>query len=619
MSLLTQRNTGQFRFNSLTDLRALSGENLKAGEVVFLSSATPAADGSGRTYVWNTSSTDTDDGEVTIKLTDTDTGRLKLFGAFLQSGTGAIPRTMLDKAREWVSALDFDVSADGTTNDSANLQKAIDACIASGNALRLPAGTYRAIDLEIDGGNLVIFGDGYATRILTPSGVTSGSVFKIAKTAYTQRVAIRDMRISGPANANVASPTHTVRGLDIGLFASALTGTRCTFENLVVEQCHTGAHAEYSWNNRFRDVTFAQCNVGLSAGASCNNWELSSAEFVNCRTHAALTSCQGMLFDSPLFQNTSLLATEGKIITLFQSSATLVNPYFEGVSPDGLATVGSAAEAATDPSWLGVFGGQVGLAADGGFQVGSPYAKIVVDGLRHNTSELLVWAGDMNTLAATTARGGLAEGCRFAPVGDGYSNLRGEIVGEIDAANQFGLTRVGGGAGVLTSIPNPSMYRSVQTDTANIGFRIANGLTSGGWHTLVLRCRRQSGLTVSLRAQTSGSTNYTVALDSCIPLTTEDWRTVYVPLVAGDDMWILFSAISLNLEIKEMRLLKGIQLLSDETPYNGPMWHTAAPTSGTWRVGQAVFNKAPAAASAAGWMCSVAGTPGTWVSMAALA
>ena len=47
---------------------------------------------------------------------------------------------------------------------------------------------------------------------------------------------------------------------------------------------------------------------------------------------------------------------------------------------------------------------------------------------------------------------------------------------------------------------------------------------------------------------------------------------------------------------------------------------TAAPTTGTWAVGDVVKNSAPAVAGAPGsqyviihWICTVAGTPGTWV------
>ena len=41
---------------------------------------------------------------------------------------------------------------------------------------------------------------------------------------------------------------------------------------------------------------------------------------------------------------------------------------------------------------------------------------------------------------------------------------------------------------------------------------------------------------------------------------------------------------------------------------------TAAPTTGAWNVGDRCENTAPAVGSAKAWVCTVAGTPGTWVS-----
>lgn len=43
-------------------------------------------------------------------------------------------------------------------------------------------------------------------------------------------------------------------------------------------------------------------------------------------------------------------------------------------------------------------------------------------------------------------------------------------------------------------------------------------------------------------------------------------------------------------------------------------WASAAPTSGTWEVGDKVFNQIPSIGQPKGWVCTVAGTPGTWVS-----
>ncbi len=53
--------------------------------------------------------------------------------------------------------------------------------------------------------------------------------------------------------------------------------------------------------------------------------------------------------------------------------------------------------------------------------------------------------------------------------------------------------------------------------------------------------------------------------------------------------------------------------------------YTAAPTTGTWYVGDMVRNSAPAEAGSAsskyvtiGWICTVSGTPGTWLPMRTL-
>jgi len=46
-----------------------------------------------------------------------------------------------------------------------------------------------------------------------------------------------------------------------------------------------------------------------------------------------------------------------------------------------------------------------------------------------------------------------------------------------------------------------------------------------------------------------------------------------------------------------------------------PVWKRgAAPTTGTWKLGDRVFNVTPAVGQPKSWICTVAGTPGTWVS-----
>jgi hypothetical protein len=48
---------------------------------------------------------------------------------------------------------------------------------------------------------------------------------------------------------------------------------------------------------------------------------------------------------------------------------------------------------------------------------------------------------------------------------------------------------------------------------------------------------------------------------------------------------------------------------------NSQIWKSAAPTAGTWVLGDRCFNTSPASGPP-GWVCTVAGTPGTWVATA---
>ena len=63
---------------------------------------------------------------------------------FLQDGTGAVSRTVQAKARDTVSVKDFGAVGDGSNDDTAEIQAAIDAVRAAGGGVLLfPRGTYK--------------------------------------------------------------------------------------------------------------------------------------------------------------------------------------------------------------------------------------------------------------------------------------------------------------------------------------------------------------------------------------------------------------------------------------------------------------------------------------------
>jgi hypothetical protein len=59
----------------------------------------------------------------------------------------------------------------------------------------------------------------------------------------------------------------------------------------------------------------------------------------------------------------------------------------------------------------------------------------------------------------------------------------------------------------------------------------------------------------------------------------------------------------------------GTYRLPDNSLSRNIIWLAAAPSAGTWAVGDIVFNSTPSVGQPKGWQCTAAGTPGTWVSM----
>lgn len=62
-----------------------------------------------------------------------------------------------------------------------------------------------------------------------------------------------------------------------------------------------------------------------------------------------------------------------------------------------------------------------------------------------------------------------------------------------------------------------------------------------------------------------------------------------------------------------------IQYLERRVVGTAQLYSSAAPASLTWAVGDQCFNTAPAAAGTPGWVCTTAGTPGTWKARANVA
>lgn len=109
---------------------------------------------------------------------------------FKQSATGAVDRTVQDKLRETVSVKDFGAKGDGTTDDTAAIQLAINA----GNSVFFPPGTYKYSTLAVSNA-VKLIGSGVGISILQASvtnttniSVTTSNIFEVSDMTFNTSV-----------------------------------------------------------------------------------------------------------------------------------------------------------------------------------------------------------------------------------------------------------------------------------------------------------------------------------------------------------------------------------------------------------------------------------------------
>jgi len=100
---------------------------------------------------------------------------------FLAAGSGATQRTALDKLRDVVSVKDFGAAGDGTADDTAEIQAALDAVPAIGGCVYFPAGTYVVSAPLVVDSNTVLVGDGmYVSKLSATTAFTSSQASGMA-------------------------------------------------------------------------------------------------------------------------------------------------------------------------------------------------------------------------------------------------------------------------------------------------------------------------------------------------------------------------------------------------------------------------------------------------------
>ena len=187
---------------------------------------------------------------------------------FMQSGTGAVVRTVQNRMRDVISVKDFGAVGNGSTDDTTAVQNAINAAISAGGATvffpQTSNGEYLISTKLSVSGKVVLKGDGqYHTRILCndcdgieiAAGVTGGK--------------ISDIEVAHGVRYTTTANTH------VGLKFAGSTGSR-PFYNIVSDVFFDGfgtaIETNWLWSTEFRNAHTNYCHIGFyMKGLGCNN------------------------------------------------------------------------------------------------------------------------------------------------------------------------------------------------------------------------------------------------------------------------------------------------------------------------------------------------------------
>lgn len=233
---------------------------------------------------------------------------------FIQSGTGAVTRTVESKLRDYVSAFDFmtaaqtaDVKSNAATLDvTTALQAAIDSCVATGRPLYLPQGVYKITSSLSTAGSLKLQGAGDTSCIIYGVGMTASTWmldFNAVAGNNVENARVSDINLQSddgaPDGIRVNNVSYfTAQNVRISTTRDALTvqGTRCfsnfynnlvcyaTTRNGVYFNGHTGGGQHI-----FSDCTFTgDTGFVVDSTTATDNISFFGCNWEQCTTQSLL-------------------------------------------------------------------------------------------------------------------------------------------------------------------------------------------------------------------------------------------------------------------------------------------------------------------------------------------
>lgn len=535
---------------------------------------------------------------------------------FLQSGAGAVARSVQAKLRDTVSVKDFGATGDGTTDDTAAIQQA--ATAAAGGALYFPAGTYIGADISLPGG-MLIFGPG-----VLKTRAQASLEFKPYFRLTAADVAFDGLTFDGNKAAQFAdSPSdswntganNTGKANRSAIYGDN-SGTGYTIKNVSVRGCKFVDQWSASValrnvsgvildGNTFEDCYF-ECGLIYASGATRNTGAvISNNRCVNIGSgHASVNANAFVLtnFDGAVVANNFVATVERNFLKMENCTRVSVS--------------GNVLDTNTAPGFNCLQG-----------QSGAQHISVVGNVFRNVQKGIYFQTGTISDIVISNnvIEGGVAE----SGVADGIAVV--DASGVVISGN------------TINGVKRHGIYVANTSSLAIRGNRITPAATFTGTQAcgiLISATSSQSEISIGENMIDAGF----LSGSSAGPLAVETSATITRLSITGNIVNTRTNAqsdrgIRVMVGVYVDAIVSGnvtpgiIECASTVTLLNNVCGRaipsssgsrtlapgSAAPTSGQHYVGEIQYHSAPAAGGNIGWVCTSGGTPGTWKTFGAIA